>query len=81
MTDPQELIGILTDAGVLGILVLAVWAFMTGKILSAGIVAEQVKAQTRLAESALSNGIERCIKEAVREGFIEAWYQIKKGDK
>jgi hypothetical protein len=78
--DLGGLIKIIADTGTLGVLIVAVWAFVTGKILPASVVKDQMDAINKLASDTLTKTMSEAIKEAVKQGFMEAFYEVNKKD-
>jgi hypothetical protein len=76
MSDVEVWVKVITDLGVAGVLLGGIWAFMTGKIVAASVVKERTDAILEIAKITLTEGFTSAVEEAVRKGFVSAWYEV-----
>jgi ribosomal protein L16/L10AE len=64
------------DGGTIAVLVVVVYMFFNGKLVSAKTAKQQTDSAVNATRLAASKELIADIKKAVREGFIEGWYEI-----
>jgi hypothetical protein len=77
LVPPPEWINVISDLGVTGLLLLAVWFGITGKVLPASVVEKQLASMERLAQHVIQETLSERIKQAVKEGYIEGYYEVR----
>jgi hypothetical protein len=75
-SNPLGVLDFILQTGTTGLLLVAAWLFVTGKILPASVVQKQLEQMQALVSEKLASTIEASVKEAVRIGMLEAWKEI-----
>ena len=81
-TSPLDIADIIEKLGILGGCIVAIWAFVTGRIWPQKVVEKMIDAQHKAAEqsaeiismkitSELSNGIRKAMVEGIAEGYLK----------
>ena len=81
-TSPFDIADIIEKLGVLGGCIVAIWAFVTGKIWPQKVVEKMIDAQQKAGEQSakiisteitneLSNGIRKAMVEGIAEGYLK----------
>lgn len=80
------IIDALTDAGVIGVLAVGLWAFLSGKIVSQKTHEEAVENQKEIAKlvavnlgEAISKDIKSGVAEGMKQGIAEGYLEINGG--
>lgn len=82
MEDPTTIVGLILDAGLVGVLILGLWAFFKGHIWPRNMVEKTLEAQQKAAEASaeiistkitteLSSGIRKAMVEGIAEGYLK----------
>lgn len=75
-TNPADWVSIAKDGGAVGVLIIGIYLFLTGKLVSAKTAREQTAAAVKAAQVAANAELGEKLQKAVREGFIQGWYEI-----
>ena len=81
-SSPLDIAEMIERLGVLGGAIVAIWAFVTGKIWPQKVVEKMIEAQQKAAEQSaeiistkitaeLSNGIRKAMVEGIAEGYLK----------
>jgi len=81
-TSPLDIADIIERLGILGGCIVAIWAFVTGKIWPQKVVEKMIEAQEKAAEQTaeiisakiteeLSNGVRKGMIEGIAEGYLK----------
>ena len=81
-TSPFDIADIIERLGILGGCIVAIWAFVTGRIWPQKVVQKMIDAQQKAAEQSaeiistnitneLSNGIRKAMIEGIAEGYLK----------
>lgn len=73
----DTLFSFINTFGVLGLLGVLVWLFLTGKLVPKETMDQRVKDAYEISYKIMYNGLQDAIKKSVKKGFIEAWYELK----
>lgn len=76
-----DILSVVRDAGPTGVLSVAVWAFLTGKIIPAKTVDEIIGSERKATELIATKEFQAAVKEAVKAGFIEAMSERDKASR
>lgn len=75
-SNPFGVLDFILRTGTTGLLLVAVYLFMAGKILPASVVEKQQAQLNTLVTATIADVIKGSVKEAVRVGMLEAWKEI-----
>lgn len=78
MEDPISWVQIVNTAGVIGLLILQVWAFWSGTVVPKTIV-DRILKEAEQRTTKMSGEIKDGIKDAVRDGIVEGVHIVRNG--
>jgi hypothetical protein len=77
MDELLNVVDTISNLGALGVLIIVAWAFYRGKVISREISDKRVEDAKEVAGLLTSDSMKSAIKQSVKEGFIDAWYELR----
>ena len=77
MTDFLAVADFISNVGALGVLIIIAWAFYKGKVVSREISDKRVEDTKEITGLVVGETMRSSIKHATKEGFVEAWYELR----
>lgn len=75
-SNPTDWFSVVREGGALAVLLIGSYLFLSGRLISGKIARQQTEAAVRASRLAFQVELAAAIKDAVKAGFTEAWYDI-----
>lgn len=76
VSEAVSWVSIVKDLGTIGVLAVGTYLFLTGKLVSGKVADKTAQTAVNAARMAASKELVDSIRKAVKDGFIEGWYEI-----
>ena len=76
MDNPVSWVEIVNSAGIIGILIVQVWLYSTGKVISRPVV-DKILNEANQRTTKLADEIKEGIKDAVKGGIVEGIHEVR----